>query len=316
MSKLKVAFVGAGYMTSEHIKAFASLPDVEVAGIFSKTVSRAEALASHHGAIVATSVEDLHARTQADVVVVSVPELAMAELATRCFEFPWLVLLEKPAGYDLADAIRIRDAARGAKSRAYVAFNRRAYSSTRAAVSSLSDADGPRFIKVLDQQDQQAAMIHHGQPELVVRNYMFANSIHVIDYFRVFGRGDITAVEPVVAWNPQEPGLVLAKIVFSSGDIGVYEGIWNGPGPWAVSISTPAKRVELRPLEQGTVQLRDTRAQIPLDLSEDDKTYKPGLRYQAQQVLNIIEGQPTSLADIEDSLSSMQLVADIFGMHG
>lgn len=316
MSKLKVAFVGAGYMTTEHIKAFASLPDVEIVGIFSKTASRADVLAAPHAAIVATSVDDLYARTLADIVVVSVPELAMAELSTQCFQHPWLVLLEKPAGYNLADATRIRDAARDAGSRAYVAFNRRAYSSTRAAVSALSEVDGPRFIKVLDQQDQQSAMRHHGQPELVARNYMFANSIHVVDYFRVFGRGEITGVDPVVAWKPEEPGLVLAKVEFSSGDIGLYEGIWNGPGPWAVSISTPAKRIELRPLEVGTVQLRDTRAQIPLVLSEDDKAYKPGLRYQAEQVVNATEGRPSQLASIEDSLLSMRLVADIFGMHG
>lgn len=316
MLDIKVAFIGAGYMTSEHIKAFASLPGVTIAGIFSRTVDRAAALAAPFGASVATSVDELYAKTKADLVVVSVPELAMAELAIACFGHPWKVLLEKPAGYNLSDATRIRDAAHAAGAKAYVAFNRRAYSSTRAAVAQLSDADGKRFIKVLDQQDQVAARIHHGQPELVALNYMFANSIHVIDYFRVFGRGEIVGVTPVVAWNPDSPGLVISKIEFSSGDVGIYEGIWDGPGPWAVSISTPAKRIEMRPLEQGTVQLRETRAQVPLGLSEDDKTYKPGLHFQAEQALLAVRGAPNQLADIDDSLASMRLVADIFGMHG
>lgn len=316
MTDIKVAFVGAGYMTTEHMKAFASLPDVAIAGIFSRSPDRAVALAAPHGAIVATSVDDLYARTQADLVVVSVPELAMAEIAGQCFAHPWQVLLEKPAGYNLPDAQRIRDAAHAAGATVHVAFNRRAYSSTRAALGQLSDADGKRFIKVLDQQDQVAARIHHGQPEPVAQNYMFANSIHVIDYFRVFGRGSIIGVTPVVAWTPEAPGLVIAKIEFSSGDIGVYEGIWDGPGPWAVSISTPAKRIEMRPLEQGTVQLRDTRAQVPLELSEDDRTYKPGLRYQAEQALLAVRCQPARLADIDDSLQSMKLVADIFGVTG
>lgn len=316
MTSLRVAFVGAGYMTTEHMKAFASLPDVILAGLFSRSPERAEALAAPHGAIVASSVADLYARTRADLVIVSVPELAMAEIAIQCFVHPWQVLLEKPAGYNLSDATRIRDAARAADSKAHVAFNRRAYSSTRAALAQLSDSVGKRFIKVLDQQDQVAARVHYGQPELVARNYMFANSIHVIDYFRVFGRGSIEAVTPVVAWNPEAPGLVIAKVEFSSGDVGLYEGIWDGPGPWAVSVSTPAKRVELRPLEAGTVQLRDTRAQVPLELREDDKNYKPGLRYQAEQALQALRGEPSLLVDLDDSLQSMKLVADIFGMSG
>lgn len=316
MTNIKVAFVGAGYMTTEHIKAFSSLPDVTIAGIFSRSADRAMALAAPHGAIVASSVDELYAQTKADLVVVSVPELAMADTAGQCFSHPWQVLLEKPAGYNLPDAQRIRDAARSAGATVHVAFNRRAYSSTRAALAQLSEADGKRFIKVLDQQDQVAARIHHGQPELVAQNYMFANSIHVIDYFRVFGRGSIVAVTPVVAWNAEAPGLVIAKVEFSSGDVGVYEGIWDGPGPWAVSISTPAKRIEMRPLEQGSVQLRDTRAQVPLDLSEDDRTYKPGLRYQAEQALAAVRGEPANLADIDDSLQSMKLVADIFGITG
>ena len=316
MTNIKVAFVGAGYMTTEHIKAFASLPDVTIAGIFSRSADRAAPLAAPYDAVVASSVDDLYEKTKADLVVVSVPELAMAEIAGQCFSHPWHVLLEKPAGYNLPDAQRIRDAARSAGATVHVAFNRRAYSSTRSALAQLSDADGKRFIKVLDQQDQVAARIHHGQPELVARNYMFANSIHVIDYFRVFGRGSIVAVTPVVAWNPDAPGLVVAKVEFSSGDVGIYEGIWDGPGPWAVSISTPAKRIEMRPLEQGAVQLRDTRAQIPLELSDDDKTYKPGLRYQAEQALLSVRGEPAQLADIDDSLQSMKLVADIFGLAG
>ena len=61
---------------------------------------------------------------------------------------------------------------------------------------------------------------------------MYANSIHVVDYLRVFGRGKITSVTPVFAWDPKTSHVVVAKIEFDSGDIGLYEGVWKGPGPW------------------------------------------------------------------------------------
>jgi predicted dehydrogenase len=313
-SEVKVAFVGAGYMAEEHMRAFAGLPGVIIAGIHSRTRARAEKLAASHNTQVYDSVSDLYRKTRADLVVVTVVELSMAEVASACFAYPWTVLLEKPAGYDLADATRIRDAAARADRRVFVAFNRRAYSSTRQAVELLQKDSSERFIKVVDQQDQQAAMQVNKQPELVARNFMFANSIHLIDYFRVLGRGDVAGVEPIAPWKPERPGLVLAKIDFTSGDVGLYEGIWNGPGPWVVSVNTPEQRIEMRPLEQVSVQPRGTRAVTQLDVDGDDKTYKPGLRYQAKQAVAAARGQSAELATIADSWHSMKLVADIFGL--
>jgi predicted dehydrogenase len=301
-------------MAEEHMRAFASLPDVAIAGIYSRTRERAEKLAASYGTQVYDSVSELYNKTRADLVVVTVIELSMAAVAAACFVHPWSVLLEKPAGYDLADATRIRDAAARAKGRAFVAFNRRAYSSTRQTLELLQANSSQRFIKVVDQQDQQAAILVTKQPELVARNYMFANSIHLIDYFRVLGRGDVASVEPIVRWKPEQPGLVLARINFTSGDIGLYEGIWNGPGPWIVSVNTPEQRIEMRPLEQVSVQLRGTRAVTQLDIDPDDTTYKPGLRYQAQQAIAVTRGEPANLATIADSWHSMKLVADIFGL--
>ena len=42
--KIKVAFIGAGNMAKEHIKAFSSLENVELTGIFSRTKEKSEAL--------------------------------------------------------------------------------------------------------------------------------------------------------------------------------------------------------------------------------------------------------------------------------
>lgn len=316
MSKtLKVAIVGAGYMASEHLKAFVATGEAEVVGITSRTRSRAEQLvADFPGVVVYDSLEEMYQETSADIVVVTVTELDMADIAKRCFQFPWLVLLEKPAGYNLADAMDIHAAAVAQQSRVYVALNRRAYSSTRQAVQRLADNDGPRFIKVLDQQDQQAALTIHNNPPLMVENYMFANSIHLIDYIRVLGRGEVVSVENICRWDPANPGVVLALVTFSSGDKGLYEGIWNGPGPWVVTVNTPQERLEMRPLEQVSVQRYGERRSASLDIDPVDSQYKPGLLYQAQQLLGAARGEPAELADLGEALKSMELVARIFNM--
>lgn len=316
MKKIKVAIVGAGYMAFEHLKAFEATGSAEVVGITSRTRERAEKLVESYPNIrVFDSIEELYQGTDADIVVVTVTELSMADIALNCFSYPWVVLLEKPAGYDLEDARRIRDAASERGTRAYVALNRRAYSSTRQAIQRLSKNDGPRFIKVVDQQDQHAALTIHNNPPLMVENYMFANSIHLIDFFRVLGRGEVVGVENISAWDPQNPGVVLASIKFSSGDIGLYEGIWNGPGPWAVTVNTPMERLEMRPLEQLSIQLRGERQNNPQSIENIDSEFKPGLLYQAQETIKVVQGLPSTLSTLDDSCLSMELVAKIFGLY-
>lgn len=310
---MKVAFIGAGYMAQEHVRAFAGLPSVELAGIHSRSRERAEALAAAAGIErVCDSIDALHEEAGAELVVVTVPELSANAVAKACFRHPWTVLLEKPAGYDLADAEDILAAAKAAGAKAYVALNRRAHASTRAAQEML-EGTGERLIVVQDQEDMEAAL-KAGQPELVVRNWMFANSIHVIDYLRQFGRGEIVEVTPSVPWNADKPGFVVATVTFSSGDVGVYQGVWNAPGPWSVAITTAEKRLEMRPVEQLTVQPRGSRAQDKVELGTVDTDFKPGLRVQAQAAIDAAAGKPTTLATLEDATESMRLCARIFGL--
>ncbi|MHC1783276.1 MAG: Gfo/Idh/MocA family protein [Anaerolineaceae bacterium] len=308
----KVAIIGGGYMAAEHARAFIDLPGVSLAGIFSRTKSRAEELAHKYSVpIVADSIASLFERTQADLVIVTVTELNMNPVTKECFKFPWTLMLEKPAGYNLKDAEEIFENAERQHSRVFVAFNRRCFSSTRAGLVDLETSDERRFIKVQDQQNVADAK-GIGQPDLVASNYMFANSVHVIDYFRVFGRGNITNIESVRRWDPENPGIVISQVEFDTGDYGLYEGIWDGPGPWAVNVTLPSRRWEFRPLEQAGIQRRGERKISLVEQDPLDAKYKPGLFIQAGRAVDAALGKPTPLATLADSLETMRLVDRIF----
>jgi predicted dehydrogenase len=313
MTRVGIAIIGAGYMAQQHARAFASLPSVEIAGVCGRTRSRAEDLAAMYGAKVYDTVDSLYEATKADVVVIAVNELSMPDVCFAAFRYPWLCLLEKPVGVDLPASESILDRARAAGVRAYVALNRRSYSSTRQALQKLSGDDGPRLISLLDQEDMQAAR-EFGRPEAVVRNWMYANSIHIVDYFNVFGRGEIVSVVPTVPWTPEMPGNVVAVVTFSSGDTGVYEAVWDGPGPWSATITNRQVRAEMRPLEKLRIQRRGERSLTEIVTDPVDTEFKPGLRYQAEQMLAALEGKPASLATLEDAMRSMTLCAHIYGL--
>lgn len=310
----KIAIVGAGYMADQHARAFAAQPGARIVGIASRTRSRAEPLAAAYGTKAFDSISEMWTETGADVVVVAVNELSTAAVCEQVFPHPWHVLLEKPVGIDLADAegIKATAFAAGANDRTWVALNRRSYASTRAALGQLVE-HGPRLVSILDQQDMESAR-RSGAPERVVSNYMFANSIHLIDYFHVFCRGKVGAINISSPWTPDAPGHVIATLQFSSGDQGVYQAIWNGPGPWAVAISTPEVRLEMRPLESLTIQLPTMRGTNAPDLGSIDLDFKPGLHFQAAEMLKVLTHGNPNLASLNDAIDSMALCAAIYGL--
>lgn len=307
-----MAFVGAGGMTREHVRAFRDVPGVSLVGLHSRTRAKAEALAGELGiATVCDSVQELHERSRADLVVISVPELAARAVATASFEFPWTVLAEKPLGCDLDDALAIEAVAKARSRRVLVGLNRRFLSSTRTVLADLARQDGPRFIQVHDQQSLATARAI-GHPEAVVQRWMYANSIHLIDMLRVLGRGRVQAVNVALPFAQEASIAVVATVDFESGDRGLYQGVWSGPGPWAVSVTTAAKRWEMRPLEQASFQLAGERHLNPVEVEACDKEFKPGFRLQAEHAVAAALGRPSEAATLDEAMETMRLVAAVY----
>ena len=325
MRDVSIAIVGAGGMAREHAKAFASLPGVKVAGLTSRTRAKADALASELGIpFVTDSIDELQKQTSADLLVVTVPELAANAVALNAFRYPWAVLLEKPAGYDLADAEKIAAAAtdrdrlarRSATrvGRVMVGLNRRFYSSSRAIKADLETRPNEtRFIHVQDQQSYAEARRYNHPPQ-VVEKFMYANSIHLIDLIPFFGRGQVTRVDQVTPWRGEETEVMLAYVEFDSGDTALYEGLWKGPGPWAANVSTPGKRWIMQPLEDATYQTAGERARHTIERAEEDTQFKAGFLLQAQHAVAAVRGEASEIPSLDDSLQTMRLINRMFGV--
>lgn len=311
---IDVALVGAGYMANEHARAFASLPGVRIVGVCGRNPERAKCLAEKYGAPIFTDLATMHRETGAVLLVVAVNELSMRTVCEAAFRHPWVCVLEKPVGLNLSEAKAITSAAKAAGTRVFVALNRRAYSSTRKAMDELQPDSSPRLVSVLDQQDM-ASVAAAGQPDAVVRNYMYANSIHLIDYFNHFCRGAVTQVHNALPWTPNAPGHVVATLRYDSGDFGVYQAVWDGPGPWSVTVTNRTLRVEMRPLEKLCIQRRGERQLTDAPVNLIDSEFKPGLLWQAQQAIKMITGSPHELASLAEATRAMSLVAEIYGLQ-
>lgn len=307
-----IAIVGAGYMAREHARAFTALPNVTISGIYSRTPARAESLAREFGNIpVARSIEHLYESTQADLLVIAVSELACEAAVLKAAQFPWKILAEKPVGLNHLAALSLQERLGNKSDDVFVALNRRSYQSVLQAQSALSQTSNPRVVFLQDQEGPAHAL-KHGTPPDVVANWMYANSIHLIDLLHVFCRGTVASVENVIPFRPDQPELVLSHITFSSGDIGVYSALWDRPGPWSLAVSSPELYAELKPLETLALKPAGVRRAETATLSDIDTRFKPGLLVQAQAALLAVRDEPNTLPTFASALDTMHLIEQIY----
>src|SRR5262245_23272110 len=101
---LRVGILGAGFMGSTHARAFHSLPDVEVAGIYAYSDRRAQPLAEELGTNWTSDLDRLIKDDTIDAIDVSLPTPEHRPATEAAIAAGKHVLLEKPIALTMADA--------------------------------------------------------------------------------------------------------------------------------------------------------------------------------------------------------------------
>lgn len=94
MTHLKAGVIGVGHLGQHHARLYASLPGVQLVGVFDQSVDRAQLIADRHGARVFHSLDDL--LSHVDVISVAVPTSSHYAVAKACLLAGKHVLVEKP----------------------------------------------------------------------------------------------------------------------------------------------------------------------------------------------------------------------------
>lgn len=308
----KIALIGAGYMGQEYAKALRRSSEMRLVGIMSKGGVNAQRIAHEQGIpLVAVTVDELYERTQADGVIVAVPELEAPAVIRSVLEYPWAALVEKPPGYTPEVARSLLHDAQQKERRVFVALNRRFYAGTAAVLEALPDHPGERTVIIQDQEDQCAAL-EAGFPREVVDRLMYANSIHLIDYALLFCRGAIQDVIRISPLRAYEPCVVQSMVTFSSGDKAIYLGVWQQPGPWSVQVCTPSARFEMRPIEQGGIQKAGQRQLELFPPDERDSWCKPGIFMLVEEFGKALRNESHRLPYFDEGVALMQLIEELF----
>ena len=314
MKKIKVAFVGTGYMADEYAKILKNKfkNNILIVGAINKSNKRINDFVKKYNVKNHYSqIDKMMNDSCPDLVIVCVNELSTYNILKVICKYSCVCLIEKPVGIDFKESQKILKLKKNRFFFPFIALNRRFYSSILNSIKILNKDSSRRIINIFDQENIVLAKLA-GQPNKVLKNWMYANSIHMIDLIYFFGRGRIIKISKISKDNYLKDGSVACKITFSSGDIIYYSSLWNRPAPWSIEISTKNYFVNLKPIEKIFYLKGKSRKWIGVETSKEDKNFKPGIYLQLVETFKFIKKRKTKLKDLHYSNKLMKLVKDIY----
>ena len=193
MSKLKIGFLGAGYIAGVHASILARDERVEIAAIYDLDSQRAEQLARSAGAKVTHSVAEV--LSMCDTIYIATPNTQHTELAVLAAEERKHIFCEKPMATSIADAERVLKAATKSGSVFQVGHNRRfapVYAELKGMLTGTHQAHSAH-IKM--NRGELLNPEWTGDPR-ITGGFLFETTIHMFDMMR-FLFGEVASVRAI-----------------------------------------------------------------------------------------------------------------------
>jgi predicted dehydrogenase len=242
-----------------------------------------------------------------DAAIVAVTIDSLAAVTKSLLEFNIReILVEKPGGNSLKEISEVARLAQIKKAKVMLAYNRRYYASVLHA-RKIIESDGGITSFSFEFTEWGHEIEHLPQSAEIKRNWLLANSSHVIDLafylggapeiMQCFSKGELT-------WHA--PAIFAGAGISKSGALFSYQANWDAPGRWGVEVITRNYRLIFRPLEKLQVQ---NRGSVEVKFAEFDDAldvqYKPGFYRQTEAFLS---GDHRNLCGIDEQYDKLDTV--------
>jgi myo-inositol 2-dehydrogenase/D-chiro-inositol 1-dehydrogenase len=193
MSKLKIGFLGAGYIAGVHASILARDDRVQVAAIYDISKSRSEQLARSVGAKVAHSVAEVLA--MCDTIYITTPNTQHTELAILAAEERKHIFCEKPMATSVADAEGVWKAAEKSDRTFQVGHNRRFAPVYAELKRMLTETHQAHSAHVKMNRGELLNPEWTGDPK-ITGGFLYETTIHMFDMMR-FLFGEVANVRAI-----------------------------------------------------------------------------------------------------------------------
>jgi|SRR5262245_47317329 len=234
MPPLRVVVVGCGLIGSRRARITASHPDSTLAGVVDVREEAARALAVESGTRWLTDWTRVVADPGVDVVVVSTSNDQLMPIGVAALEAGKDVLIEKPMGRNLAEALRLEHAAAATGRRLKIGFNHRYHPAIARAREQVERGDigEPINARVRYGHGGRAAYEREwrGDPARAGGGELTDQGVHVLDLLQCFlgTPRDVTCVTQTAHW-PMEPleDNAFALLRYPSGVVALFHTSWT-----------------------------------------------------------------------------------------
>ena len=239
------------------------------------------------------------------IIAVNVQYLASTTIALMQYGVK-RIFCEKPGFNDPSELDEVARVANNTKAEVYYAYNRRFYASVLKAEEIINEDGGLTSMNfeftewghVIEQSDN---------PDEVKKNWMTANSSHVIDLaFFVGGEPkEMTCYTAgILSWH--KPSRFVGAGVTTKGVLFNYQANWESPGRWAVEFQTPLHRIYLKPMEQLQLQDKGSVKVYPVEIDGHlDKEFKPGFYLETKAFLEAINNNLCSIKQQNEHVNNI-----------
>lgn len=193
MTKIKIGFLGAGYIAGVHASILARDERVQIAAVHDVVRKRGQQFARAIGASLAHSTSEVLA--MCDAIYVTTPNTTHTELAIMAAESGKHVFCEKPMATDLDDARRVLKAAKKSKRIFQVGHNRRFAPVYAELKKMLSSTHQPHSAHVKMNRGELLNPDWVGNPK-ITGGFLYETTIHMFDMLR-FLFGEVKTLQAV-----------------------------------------------------------------------------------------------------------------------
>ncbi len=206
------------------------------------------------------------------------------------------IFCEKPGFNDPSELDEVAKVAKETGTKVYYAYNRRFFASVLKAEEIIKE-DGGLTSMNFEFTEWGHVIANTEHPAAVKKNWMTANSSHVID-LAFFEGGDPEQMYSFssgeLSWH--KPSNFSGAGITEKGVLFNYQANWDAPGRWAVELLTSQHRIYLKPMEQLQLQDKGSVKVYPVEIDDHlDKVFKPGFYLQTKAFLDRENGRLCSL---------------------
>ena len=312
MAKIKIGFLGSGYIAGVHASILARDPRVEVTAVHDVLKSRAKALARTIGANVAHSVAEVLATC--DALYITTPNTKHTQLAILAVEERKHVFCEKPMATSVADAERIVSIAERSGKVFQVGHNRRFAPVYTELKRMLSETHRAHSAHVKMNRGELLNPEWTGNPK-ITGGFLFETTIHMFDMMR-FLFGEVKTLQAIGSSHEYaETDDFSVLLSFENGMHATFAS--SADAGWLF----PFERVEVfchhativtREMESLTYSDGLDGGHVERSMHQLSKEEKWGYAQEDRAFVDSIVGGLPPAVSAEDGLKSVELVAAVY----